>query len=70
MPRATQPPAPTVQSVLDGLAVSSAPARVQLKAVAEAAYAGRLSLAALKLMKAGGFLPYDVERTDAEHEPA
>jgi hypothetical protein len=68
MPPPTQgPPAPTVRSVLDSLNVSGAGRRAQVEAVAEAAYAGRLSLDALRVMRAAGFLPYDVDRPEEEH---
>ena len=66
-PPAQGPPAPTVRSVLDSLDVSGAERRVQAEAVAEAAYGGRLSLAALQVMRGAGFLPYDVNRPEEEH---
>jgi hypothetical protein len=52
--------------VLDSLDVSGAGRRAQAEAVAEAAYAGRLSLEALQVMRAAGFLPYDVNRPEEE----
>jgi hypothetical protein len=53
--------------VLDSLEVSGAERRVQAEAVAEAAYGGRLPLGALQVMRAAGFLPYDVNRPEEEH---
>jgi hypothetical protein len=63
-PPTPRPPVPTVGSVLDSLEVSDAARRAQMEAVAEAAYAGRLSIDALRVMRAAGFLPYDVDRPE------
>ena len=60
------PPVPTVRSVLESLDVSGAGRRAQAEAVAEVAYAGRLPLDALQVMRAAGFLPYDVNRPEEE----
>jgi hypothetical protein len=61
-----QRPAHTVQTVLEMLGVAHEPRRAQVATVAEAAYAGRLSLDALRVMRQAGFLPYNDERP---HEP-
>jgi hypothetical protein len=59
-----RPPEPTVQDVLESLEVASAERREQSRAVAEAAYDGRLTLPRLRVMREAGFLPYDTEGED------
>jgi hypothetical protein len=50
--------------VLESLGVAAAGRREQSRAVAEAAYDGRLTLAGLRVMREAGFLPYDVDAED------
>jgi hypothetical protein len=59
-----RPPEPTVRDVLETLGVAAAERREQSRAVAEAAYDGRLSLPGLRVMREAGFLPYDTEDED------
>ena len=61
-------PVATPQAILEQLKVSDAGRGDQLAAVADAAYGGRLSLGALRVMRTTGFLPYDVTRPEAEPE--
>ena len=58
------PPDPTLDQVLERLALTGAPDADQRRAVGELAYAGRLPLGWLKVLRQAEFLPYDASRPE------
>jgi hypothetical protein len=61
---APPPPEPTVDDVLARLGAAGAGPRARHTAVAEAAYAGRLTLPQLQAVRRSGLLPYDMSEDD------
>jgi hypothetical protein len=59
----TAPADPTLDRILERLALAGAPRPEQRRAVGELAYAGRLPLSWLRVLRQADFLPYD------EHNP-
>ena len=57
----TPAPEPAAQQILERLGVADAPPREQKRTVAELAFAGRLPLGWLRVMRQAGYLPYDVD---------
>ena len=53
------PPDPTLDQVLDRLGLVGATSADQRRTVGELAYAGRLPVAWLRVLRGAGFLPYD-----------
>ena len=53
------PPDPTLDQVLERLGIADAPPARQRRTVGQLAYAGRLPVTWLRVLREAGFLPYD-----------
>jgi Calcineurin-like phosphoesterase len=63
------PPDPSPEAVLERLGVGGEPSERQGEAATEAAFAGRLSLVELRVLRRAGLIPYKSDAYDLEDDP-